>query len=297
LAPIAPDALDRWTYRKDGMDYGPFSTRDILDLLRKRALTSEMEVCNRKTRKWQKVSEVPRFAAFLAAEAEETKRQEIEREVTALERTITAKRKMPALLLLVIGVVVASVFYILLRPAAPVLAGYPAAFFRNPPIERLPLYLADDIARMKAAALPKPVEAPKPVRKVVRRTSSGAEVTEIGPGSADMGIEVDLSDSGPVEGGRTLSSEDLDQVQRRASPALIRCFRDEAARRPGFRGGTVSLYLLNSGSVKVSRVSTSPAPSPELAACARGATGGIHVQPYTGPAQVMELPIYVSEVR
>lgn len=304
MAPISPDALDRWTYRKDGMDYGPFTTRDILDMLRRGALVRESEVCNRRTRKWQKIGEIPRFVEFLEAEAQEARRQEIEREVTALERNITASRKAPVLLLVIVGVVLAAVFYVVLKPAPPVLAGYPAAFFRDLTVERLPLYLADDIARMKAAALPKPVETTRPGRKAVRRVGSangpvdgaaGAEGT--GPGSATMAIEVDLSESAPEDGGRTLSPEDLEHVQRKASPALIRCFREEVARRPDFRGGTVALYLLNRGEVQASRITTDPAPSQDLVACVRRAAQGVRIQAYSGPVQVMELPIYVSSVR
>ena len=296
MSSLTPDALERWTYRKDGMDYGPFSTKEVLDLLRKGVLTPETELANRRERKWQKVQEYPRFAAFLAAEEEARKRQEVEREVAALERTATSHRKAPLLLVVFAGLVVGVVAIVVLRPDTPQPAGYPVTFFRSIGVDRLPTYSADEVARWKAAALSDTAVASKPARKLARRVPRQVSDTA-GPGSANLAVAVDLSDSEEDDNGRSLSQADLDKVQRLVAPALVRCFREEATRNPGFQGGTVSLYLLNRGAVQVSKITTTPAPGPELVACARSATKGISFEPYSGQVQVMELPIYVSTSR
>ena len=299
MAPISPDALDRWTYRKDGMDYGPFSTHDICEMLRRREIAAQTEVFGRRARQWQRVEEIPKFQEFIATLVEEKRQEELRREDAAIERTIVVSRKAPYALLVTVVAVVGVVAFVLLRMPSAARAGFPAAFFRDLAFASLPLYKADEVQA-------RPVDGPaKPDLKAVTHRPGARRGPGPGGGMAiasDGGqgaVEVDLSFDADEAGvaGKTLSEEDLDGVQKRAAPGLIRCFRQEVALRPDFQGGTVSLYLMNRGDVRVSKLATTPPPSADLVSCARGSVAGIRVPPFGGPIQVMAIPIHIGESR
>ena len=96
MAPISPDALERWTYRKNGMDYGPFSTKDIYDLVQRHDLDGDTELVNLRTHEKKRVADTARFGAWyrdwLIHEAEQKKRDEVLKEVSKLERVIVRRR-------------------------------------------------------------------------------------------------------------------------------------------------------------------------------------------------------------
>ncbi len=302
MAPISPDALERWTYRKNGMDYGPFSTKDIYDLVQRHDLDGDTELVNLRTHEKKRVADTARFGAWyrdwLIHEAEQKKRDEVLKEVSKLERVIVRRRKAPWAVVVGLLVTGGIVAFFVLRPSATALADYRVAMFRDLPLEHLAKFTAEEIAARRVVAAPKPEAVAKaaPRSKGAGGARQGTSRSSAVDGNGAP-VMVDLSFDADDAGGQVLSGEDLDAVQKKASPALIRCFREEAARRPDFRGGVVLLYLMGRGEVRLSRLNTDPAPSPELGACARGAVGGLHVPPFSGPAQVMEIPVYVTSMR
>jgi hypothetical protein len=300
--PISPDALDRWTYRKNGMDYGPFSSKDLCDLITRHEVDGATEVFNLKTRDRRRVEDTPRFADFLKdflkREAEAKHHAEMMHEVQRLERTMVRSRRLPYALLASAVAVGGVAALLLLRHPAEALAGYPAAFYRDLKFERLPLLKAAEATRAPAVAAAKP-DAARPQH---HGGGSGGAGGRHGGGVVEVGstapIEVDLSyDADEASGGRVLTSDEIQGIQHRVQPGLIRCFRDEAERRPDFRGGMVNVYLMNKGEVRVSKLATEPGPTPELWSCARGAIAGIRVAAFSGASQVLEIPVYVTAAR
>lgn len=294
MSGIDAHALERWMYRKDGMDYGPFSVQDLHDLIRAHRVDERTEVRNLRERRFVRLGEVPHLKAFLdeftRKEAEEKQRREVLRDAESLEKSIRRHHRMPIFLgvggTLGLGV---GLFFAL-RPAEPLPPGLDLDLFRPLVLGTLP-------------AVPRAAEAPSttPEDTNERRARKAARA-QPRPGATSGNSArlptVDLTfDEEDVSGGRALTKEDLSSVQQRVSRGLVRCFREEASGRPEFRGGTVSLYILSSGRVALSRLDTSPPASASLSSCARAVVKGVRVPPFAGGAQVMEIPFYVTGVR
>lgn len=293
MAPIAPDALERWTYRKSGMDYGPFSTHDIQELIKQHQIDGQTELYNVRTRERKPLDQWPamaRFRAeFLRQEAEERKRREVLHEVSRFERTVERQRKLPIVLVVMI-MIGGAVAYFIFEEASPSVSAYPLDFFKELSIERLPLLTESELATLRPQPQ-KTMEAPIKSKARKNGRSQSAPALELDVSSP---VEVDLT--GEEDDGRQLTMDDLDRVQKSVSPGLVSCFREEAARRPEFEGGSVVLYVMGNGDVKLSRLATRPPASAELGSCARRAVSGVKVPPFSGSAQVMNIPIYVSSM-
>jgi hypothetical protein len=288
---LKDDALDRWMYKRDGMDYGPFTTREIEHMIEQREISQETEVLNRRTRQWARVQDVPKLKPFieeLSRRAFEAARQaEISADHNAVVRGNWWSTHLPLVAggALVVGVGVAAFF--LLRAPAPVLAGYPTNFYKDLQFERMvPL----------RAMIVEPAKVTRDPVKAVRTKARSTGPLATAPGSVDMAPQVDLSFGGDeVAGGHELTQGDIDGIQKIIAPRLIRCFRTEAERNPAFTGGAVFVYLMPRGAAQVSRVDTNPAPSAELASCAKQSTAGIKVEPFSGAAQVIQIPLHVAQ--
>ncbi len=295
---LKDDALDRWMYKRDGMDYGPFTTSEMEYCIQHKEIRPETEIYNRRTRQWTRVQDVPRFRLFIEEQhrraAEAARQAEIAADHEAVHRGNWWSTRLPWLAgagLVVAGGVAA---FFLLRPPPPVLAGYPTNFYKDLHFEHVVPLRAMIAEPAKVTAAPVAPKAARPARGRNGGSSQGS--SSGGAGSVQMAAEVDLSfGAEDVSGGRELSQADLDGVQRTVAPRLIRCFRAEAGRNPDFEGGEVFIYLMPRGTVQVSRLDTRPAPTPELASCARASTSGVKVPPFAGAAQVMQIPLHVAQ--
>jgi len=286
-------------YRKDGMDYGPFPTSEIHEMIRDRVIWTKTEVHNQNSKAWKLLGEVPSFREFVdelvRRETEKKKRDQIERSVSRVERTMSAQNRIPYIIGFLLVVSVGLGAYLTLQPGKIVKADLSFDIFGELSFDRLPMIKATLAAPEKKTTAPKRRKRrPAPSNRV--HGTAGAIVND--RQVAGIVPEVDLSfDSGEVAGGRELSRTDLDSIQKRVTPRLIRCFRNEATRRPDFNGGAVLLYVLNSGRVILSRLNTDPAPSPDLESCAMASVKGIAIEPFAGANQVMEIPLHVASVR
>lgn len=276
------------------MDYGPFSVQDLHDLIRAHRVDGTTEVRNLRERRVVRLGDVPHLKAFLdeftRREAEEKQRREVLRDAESLEKSIRRHHRMPILLGAGGAVALGVGVFLALRPAEPLPPGLDLDLFR-------PLVLGTLPAVPRAAAAPDTTPAETTGRRA-RKAARAQPRPGTAPGDPAPLPTVDLAfDEKDVSGGRALTKEDLSSIQKRVSIGLVRCFREEASGRPEFRGGTVSLYILGSGRVSLSRLDTSPPASATLSACARAVVKGVRVSPFAGAAQVMEIPFYVTGVR
>lgn len=285
------DALDRWMYRKHGMDFGPFMTRELQALIEKREVWADTEVYNQRKRQWFRVIEVPRFKEFIdeatRKEAEERRRQELAADTAVVERHARRSHRLPLVIGSVLIVAGGIAAFFLLRPPPPVLAGYPVHYYRN-----LSLQALEPMQEMRAE--PIRIEADEEdARPVARRRTNGRTRAST---SGELAVpELDLSyDAHAGSGGRELTQQDIGRIQNGVTGGLVRCFKAEYDRNPTFEGGTVHLYLINKGSVAVSRIRTRPNPSSELIGCVKSATSGLRLEPFAGANRIMEIPIYIQ---
>ncbi|HOI09066.1 MAG TPA: hypothetical protein PK313_01190 [Myxococcota bacterium] len=287
----ADDALDRWMYRKHGMDFGPFTSREIEALIAKRELWSDTEVYNQRKRQWFRVAEVAKFQDYIdeatRKEAEERRRQEAEADTATVERQARRSHRLPLVLGLGLAVAGGVAAFFLLRPPPPVLAGYPTHFFRDLSFQAL-----EPMSEMRAEPISIQAGRDGAPEPVVRRRTNGSRTRADGTLTAP---ELDLSyDAEAGSGGRELTQQDIGRIQQGVTGGLVRCFRAEYDRNPEFEGGTVHLYLINKGQVAVSRVSTRPNPSADLIGCVKAATSGVRLAPFSGANRIMEIPIYIQ---
>jgi len=289
----ADDALDRWMYRKHGMDYGPFTSREIEGLIDKREVWIDSELYHQRKRQWMHVIEIPRFRDRIEEanrqEAEERRQQEMAADTAKVERHARRSHHLPLFLGLGLAFTGGIAAFFLLRPPPPVLAGYPPHYYRD-----LSFQVLEPLQELRAEAIkiqashPEEPDRPKPVRRASSRPRTAADGRLAVP-------ELDLSyDSEAGSGGRELTQQDIGRVQRGVTGGLVRCFRAEYDRNPDFEGGTVHLYLINKGTIAVSRIATRPNPSPDLVGCVKAATNGLQLEPFAGANRIMEIPIYIQ---
>lgn len=296
---IEKNALDRWMYQKNGMDYGPFSTKDILDMIQDRQVDDETEIRSCKSSQWKRLIDFQVFGDFFLdlrqKESAEKRRQQLEESVMRVQRTVSGQSRRPYALGAILVLAVGIGLYFTLRPAEPAGARLSFDIFKELSFERLSL------VRKTIAA---PADTPKKTtrKKKVARTSRSGTATRNGSkavaGAFVTAPQVDLSfDSEDLSGGRELTRDDLDSIQIRATPRLIRCFRDAASMDSAFRGGVVTLYIQTSGRVALSRLETTPHPTPSLRSCAQASVNRLRVPPFAGANQVMEIPMHVAAVK
>lgn len=286
------DALDRWMYRKHGMDFGPFMTRELQALIEKREVWTDTEVYNQRKRQWFRVIEVPRFKEFIdettRKEAEEQRRQEAEQDTAVVERQARRSHRLPLVIGSVLIVAGAVAAFSLLRPPPPVLAGYPVHYYRD-----LSLRALEPMHEVRAEPIRIETGEDESQEPVVRRRTNGRARAS---GDGTLAVpELDLSyDAHAGSGGRELTQQDIGRIQQGVTGGLVRCFKAEYDRNPSFEGGSVHLYLINKGQVAVSRIRTRPNPSAELVGCVKAAASGLRLEPFAGANQIMEIPIYIQ---
>lgn len=292
----AEEALERFFYRKNGMDYGPFTIREMEHLCESGELNADSEVRRRRERDWHRLGDIPHFRAYLEEKTRREMEAAREREILA-DQSLLRRRSRRASTLpwwIAGGVALAGVVtgVLLMREPPQALAGYPLRFFREVSLETIPPLRAMEVAPVRVAQVAPPPRAPASGR---RRSRSATDVGT-GPGGAQtLGVELEFSYQNPDGSAvtRALSAEDLQGIQRQVTGRLVRCFKAEAIRNAEFQGGTVFVYIAPSGKTQVSKVETRPPASGELISCLRGATAGVSVAPFAGGAQVMEIPLRI----
>lgn len=286
------DALDRWMYRKHGMDFGPFMTRELQSLIEKREVWADTEVYNQRKRQWFRVIEVPRFKEFIdeatRKEAAERRRQEVEQDTAVVERQARRSHHLPLMIGSALIVASAIAAFFLLKPPPPVLAGYPIHYYRN-----LSLQALEPMHEVRAEPIRIEAGKNKPTQPAARRRTNGR--TRASAEGRLAVPELDLSyDAHAGSGGRKLTQQDIGRIQKGVTGGLVRCFKAEYDRDMSFEGGTVHLYLINKGSIAVSRIRTRPNPSATLVGCVKAAASGLRLEPFAGANQIMEIPIYIQ---
>ncbi|HOU55223.1 MAG TPA: GYF domain-containing protein [Myxococcota bacterium] len=293
----AEEALERYLYRRNGMDYGPFTIREMEHFIESGELAADSEVRRRREREWHRLGDIPHFRAYLEEKTRREMEAARERELLA-DQSLLRRRSRRASTLpwwIAGGVALAGVVtgILLIREPPQALAGYPLRFYREFSLAPIVPLRAMEVAPVKVAR----VEPPPKASGNGRRRSRPAAGVATGPGGAQLlGVELEFSyenaDGSAVT--RTLSPDDLQAVQRQVSSRLVRCFKAEAIRNSEFEGGSVFVYIAPSGRTQVSKVETRPPASGDLITCVRGATAGVSVAPFAGGAQVMEIPLRVA---
>ena len=183
MSKIRPDdALERWMYRKDGMDYGPFTSKEIQGLIEKHEIWADTELYAQRKRQWFKVDTVPRFVEYLTEamrkEAEARRLAEMAEDNATVERQSKRSHQLPFIIGGILAVAGGIAAFFLIKPPPPVLASYPSHYYRDISFETLL-----PVLELKAEAIQiqaeEEEEAPKAVTK--KRVVVRAETTKLQP--------------------------------------------------------------------------------------------------------------------
>ncbi len=289
MSPITRASLDRWMFHRDGMDYGPFSVRDIEKMIESGELTGQSEIINYRSKISAPVSKVPHFAEFLAQKEERDRAAaytaEVERDTSQVIAQARRRRHGPLVVAAVAVVLGGLGSWLLLREPELPTSGYPVTFFRDlafPTVEAM-------TQRMATPVQFRPVvdEPAKPAGNGIARRPRRSD------GDAPGVVETVMMDMS-YGSDRELTQADIDQLKAEVTPGLIRCFQRELSEVEGFKGGKVVFLMMPKGKVALSRVDTRPVASKRLVSCVSATVGSKKVAPYAGAIQIIEFPLHVS---
>ena len=279
---------------KNGMDYGPFSVREIEQMIEDGDLTGTSEVISYKSKITAPVAQVPQFASFLAEkekrDREAARRAEIEHDTNTAIRDTKRRHTMPVTIGAILLVASSIGAWALLHDPEIPTSGYPVTFYRDlsvPILNPMKARLASPVAFVPETAVEK---AQKPGGGTRRGHANG----RYEPGVVPEPV-LDFSFGGtPPGGARELTAEDLEVLKGGVTPGLIRCFQRELTPVDGFSGGKIVFYVMPKGKVALSKVETNPPASSNLVSCVSATVNSKKVPPYTGDIQIIEVPLYVA---
>ncbi len=278
----------RWLVRRDGAEYGPYSTDQLLEEIALRRVDLGTPVCDLARREWNPAGEHAPFRDHYAQCIKRWEVEALEADVDKHERKLKAMDNVKggAWRLMVVGLVLATALgsWIVWRI-----------------LKAEPTGIADAVAVPELPALP---DAPQP-----RMTASGIEVLAAGTkvavlkeyenyDTAGVGSEAGAAaavtrfDFEGGEGGG-LDPSTLKRILGEAKAGLVGCAQQAATRSASFKGTKVT-FVVRSGrldSFTVGREALSNAP---FKACVKGVLKRVKVPRFAGSDHKVSFPLVVQ---
>lgn len=288
---LGPEALDRFIYRKGGMDFGPFSVQGIYEQIRLHNVDANTEIKSVRKGTWKKLSEYPLFKEYLEKwakeEAELKKREEVIKEAEKIERRLKYGGRLPYIFVVMVLAGSGIGAYLLLKPEKTPSRGYPVSFYVDLSFPALSV-LSPEIKTEEQTTK----KEQKIVKKISKTTGSSGKEEESDFEPIDISLEEDKS------GGREITQTEIDAIQKAVTPKIIECFVEEAKRNPDLLGGKVTLYIKTDGTTVISRVDAQPSTSKELKLCCKNSASDVpKIQPFAPPNRVMTIPVHVGSTK
>lgn len=270
LGRITARDAHRWMVVKDGLDHGPFSGRELVELLAKGEIRGTHRLLNTDTGARQLVSEHPDFGPFAA---EYDRKHAADRERAALA---TAERRRTRFG--VVQVTLAGLFLLAVVGGALAFLSSRRAAERQASAERdlASLYERGDIEITGSAGI---LPEPKPRRNAKRRNAAARSA---GYGSYEdaMNQAVNLGDATRSGGESRLSSAQVAGVMNRHINRLYQCVGQEL--RAGGQLSRVQIDLAIAGDGRVLGASARTG-SPRFQSCIASRVRGIRFPTFAAP--------------
>lgn len=242
---------ERYLVQKGGLDYGPFTSEQVLDQLYKDEIDEFTPVLDRVTTHRIPLGEIDRFKKQVKEyipKREERRRQEAEARA-ALERKV----KKAGYGGLVVGILVGLVFlagqitYYLTRPdpvGFPIQEAFAEMDYKFLPPPKEFTAVAVDKGLLESIFNPKASE--EEIAKAIKKRRKGrkGKGRPGKPGQEGEVFEVDMSAGGSEH---TLTDEEVNDVILANFGALRSCILKELQGNPGFRGVTVQFFIRPTG--------------------------------------------------
>jgi hypothetical protein len=278
----------RWLVEKDGVDFGPYTSQQVIEQLFKQELKAETTLYDIEQDRRAPLSEFTVFDEALVAWAHDNAERQKRQAEEAAQAAARRRRRLVwgstlAIVLTVGGVGGGYAWYRATRPE-PVKAYLPALVTKLQgalPAVHLPEELPETAAekdekRRTAAAVAAQqrarVEAQREAAQVADEARQASQST------------VDLNSNGA---GRSFDRQAFDDAVARRNGQLMRCLQDEVRRDPSLKSLEVKITVVPRGDLINVRLSDG---SPAGNSCVREALGGLKVPPFDGVNLNVSLP-------
>ncbi|MCA9538539.1 MAG: hypothetical protein KC620_06605, partial [Myxococcales bacterium] len=279
--------VQRWLMDKDGVDYGPFTSKQIVEKLFKEEISAETVIFDIETDRRQSLSEFGVFEDALLAWIHEKDKREKHR---AEEAEAAAGRRR---LMVLLGVIVAVVVVVggslggwflyqssLPTPVKAHLASLVTPMRGGLPVVNLPEELPETVAEIRARRQKEAAERMARASAAERarlmeeeRLAAQTEMVDVGAANTGGG--------GPFDRGA------FDRVVASRQAQMVKCLQDEVRRDPGLKSLEVQITVIPRGDLVAVKM---PAGSPRGQACVRSALRGLKVPPFQGTNYKIKLP-------
>lgn len=278
----------RWLVEKAGVDYGPFTSKQIIEKLFSEEIVSETNLYDIETDRRLPLSEQAVFdealVSWIHEKAEREKRRAEEAREAADRRRTRLFMSIGLTVLLVVGGVGGGFAWYQSTLPKPEKAHLPQLMVKwqaSLPQILLPDEAPETPAEVAERAKLKQTEnAQKRARDESRRL---AEEERLAASS-----ELDGTSGGGT--GRTFDQAAMNAMVAERNPQIIKCLQDEIKRDPARRNFEVKATILPRGDVINVRMEGGTAAG---SACVRGALGNLKVPAFDGTNQTLRLPFNI----
>ncbi len=284
---LKPKALDgdqeRWQVTRDGVDFGPYKTEEILRQLMDDRISPESMLFDILTERRKMLSEFPEFDEFLAdallEKADRTqKKEEAHAKAVSRRRTRIFWIGLLTAIVLLVGTVGSYVVYQALQPK-------PEKARLSSLVEILPaslpsISLAEELPETAAELLEKQQKAKQEAvqRQLAAEARQLAREDRLVAQSEARGMH--------MGSGKPFDRAAFDRILASKNNALGNCLTAEARRNPSKKSYTVSLTIIPAGTLLKVQLDGSAQGN----RCVRQALSGLKVPPFDGSNYSVTLP-------
>ncbi|MCB9736257.1 MAG: hypothetical protein H6745_27030 [Deltaproteobacteria bacterium] len=288
------DVVDRWLYRKDGNDYGPITTDELMNAMVEKKVDLQTQVFSLQTRRWQTAAEHQLLRDFYGKCTDRWAAQaldhEADKQVKRLARARKAKHGLWRVLLIGFIVAVAIGAYVVWRLGQATPIGV-ASLVRDPKLPRLP------VPQVVVAAMDGPpiLRGTAVDRLSEPETYDTAGVKQEGDVDTTPAVaKMQFGEDGElVGGGAGIAKADLDRVIASARGGLHGCATSAAKRDRSF-GGTEVGFTVRPGKLTDITVGNEVKSNAPFKACVKAALAAVSVPAFSGSTRRVTLPLKVS---
>jgi len=270
----------RWLTRRDGVDFGPFSTEQVVEMISRREIDLGTLVCDVAERKWEPLGSHAEFRTHYAVAEKSWTAEDADQH----ERQLRTRRRLTGgawRALLIGGLVVL------------VVAGWMAwRLSRAEPtgiLQAVTLGLPPALPAMRPVLEPRPLLIPPGTQ--IRRLREGAHYDTAGVGVEGRGTDLvqTMSFGGDAN---ELSDAALNKVVAAARRKLTGCAQSLAARSESFTGTRVS-FVVRSGGLGAFTVGSEVSADRPFKACIKAALRSVSVPTFGGAQRKVTVPLSV----
>ncbi len=270
----------RWLARKDGVDFGPFSTEQMITMIQSREVDLGTMVCNVADRRWEPLGTFAEFRTEYANAEQNWASEDAEQH----ERQLRTQRLLTggAWRLVLVGACALLVFggWMTWRMSRTEPTGiWSAVKIAQPP----------SLPAMRVHAEPPPLKIPEGTKVRVLREMINYDTSGVGIEGQGGAIVNTMSFDGDAN---ELSDAGLNKIVGAARGKLLGCAQAAATRSESFRGTRVS-FVVRSGHLGAFTVGSEAAHDQPFKACVKRALKAVSVPAFGGSQRKVTIPLAI----